>query len=51
MGALLHHNKEIALVEAEQKKVKEEKKINCGDTSHAIKPNLDLAKGPNETWS
>ena len=45
-------------MEAEQKKVKEEKKIDCVDTSYAhnqlmnaIKPNLGMAKGPNETWS
>ena len=35
MGVLLHHNKKIVLVEAEQKKVKEEKKIDCVDTSYA----------------
>ena len=31
----MHHNKEIVLVETEQKKVKEEKKIDCVDTSYA----------------
>ena len=36
MGVLLHHNKEIVLVEAKKKKVKEEKKIDCVDTSYAL---------------
>ena len=58
MGLLLHHNKEIVLVEAKQKKVKKREEdrlcrhhMLTNQLMNAIKPILGMAKVPNETWS